>query len=88
MKAIMRKRFVLSYYYRELHNQLTRLVQGGKTWEDYYQELEALMIKADVREDREATMSRFLGGLQRGRETRWKCNLIWNYKKCCMKPYL
>ncbi|KAL1212289.1 hypothetical protein V5N11_026983 [Cardamine amara subsp. amara] len=48
MKMIMRKKFVSSYYYRELHNQLRRLVQGSKTVENYYQELEALMIKADV----------------------------------------
>ena len=65
MKAIMRKRFVPSYYYRELHNQLRRLVQEIKTVDNYYQDLEALMIKAVIQEDREATMSRFLRGLQR-----------------------
>ncbi|KAL1200816.1 hypothetical protein V5N11_009480 [Cardamine amara subsp. amara] len=65
LKNIMRKRFVPSYYYREMHNQLRRLLQGGRTMDEYYQELEALLIKFDVKEDREATTSRFLGGLQR-----------------------
>ncbi|KAL1193256.1 hypothetical protein V5N11_017089 [Cardamine amara subsp. amara] len=56
MKRIMRKRLIPSYYYRELHNKLRRLVQGSKTVENYYQELEVLMIKADVQEDREEPM--------------------------------
>lgn len=60
MKNIMRKRFVLSYYYRELHNQLRRLIKREKMVEDYYQEMETLLIRADVQEDREATISRFL----------------------------
>jgi len=31
--------------------------------EDYYQEMETLILPANIMEDREATMSRFLGGL-------------------------
>lgn len=65
MKTIMRKRFVPSHHHRELHNKLRKLTQGSRSVEDYYQELETLLIRADVSEDREATMSRFLGGLNR-----------------------
>jgi hypothetical protein len=33
--------------------------------EDYHKELEVVMIRADVEEDREVTMARFLSGLNR-----------------------
>lgn len=33
--------------------------------EDYYKEMEVAMIRANVEEDREATMARFLNGLNR-----------------------
>ncbi|XP_013688944.1 uncharacterized protein LOC106392685 [Brassica napus] len=65
MKTIMRKRFFPSHYHRDLHNRLRKLTQGSRTVEEYYQELEMLMLRACVSEDREATMSRFLGGLNR-----------------------
>ena len=32
--------------------------------EDYFKEMEMSMMRADVREDEEATMARFLGGLR------------------------
>ncbi|XP_056858421.1 uncharacterized protein LOC130507795, partial [Raphanus sativus] len=63
MKSLMRKRFVPSHYHRDLHQRLRKLIQGSKTVEEYYQEMELLMQRASVSEDREATMSRFLGGL-------------------------
>ena len=63
MKAIMRKRFVPSHYYRDLYRKLQRLVQGNKSVEDNDQEMEVAMIRANVEEDREATMERFLAGL-------------------------
>ncbi|KAL5738445.1 hypothetical protein ACOSP7_031206 [Xanthoceras sorbifolium] len=65
MKAVMRKRFVPSYYYRELYNKLQSLRQGNRSVEEYYKEMEVAMIRANVEEDREATMSRFLAGLNR-----------------------
>ena len=65
MKTVMRKRFVPSYYYRELHKKLQGLRQGSRSVEDYYKEMEIAMIRADVEEDREATMARFLLGLNR-----------------------
>ena len=65
MKIVMRKRFVPSYYYRELYNKLQSLRQGNRSVEEYYKEMEVAMIRANVEEDREATMSRFLVGLNR-----------------------
>ncbi|CAA7047704.1 unnamed protein product [Microthlaspi erraticum] len=57
MKRIMRQRFIPSYYQRELHSKLRRLTQGSKTVEEYFQEMEVMMLRANVIEDREATMS-------------------------------
>ena len=65
MKAAMRRRFIPSYYHRELHQKLQNLSQGTKSVEDYYKEMEVAMIRADVQEDREATMAHFLAGLNR-----------------------
>ena len=65
MKRIMKKRFVPSHYYREVHQRLHRLTQGSKLVEDYHKEMEMLMIKANIEEDMEVTMARFIGGLNR-----------------------
>ncbi|KAF8045386.1 hypothetical protein N665_5040s0001 [Sinapis alba] len=63
MKSLMRKRFVPSHYHRDLHQRLRLLTQGSRTVEEYFQEMELLMLRANVSEDSEATMARFLGGL-------------------------
>ncbi|XP_073037004.1 uncharacterized protein [Primulina eburnea] len=65
MKSIMRKRFVPNHYYREVFKKLQTLRQGVKSVEDYYKELEVVMIRANIEEDSEATMARFLCGLNR-----------------------
>lgn len=65
MKAIMRKRFIPSHYYRDLYQKLQGLTQGLMSVEDYHKEMEIAMIRANVEEDREATMARFLHGLNR-----------------------
>ncbi|GKV11026.1 hypothetical protein SLEP1_g22315 [Rubroshorea leprosula] len=65
MKAVMRKRFVPSHYYRDLYQQLQGLTQGSKSVEDYHKEMEITMVRANVEEDREATMAQFLHGLNR-----------------------
>ncbi|GKV07006.1 hypothetical protein SLEP1_g18818 [Rubroshorea leprosula] len=41
------------------------LTQGSKNAEDYHKEMEIAMVRANVEEDREATMARFLHGLNR-----------------------
>ena len=65
MKRVMRRRFVLSHYYRDLDLKLQGLRQGSKSVDEYYKEMEMAMIRANVEEDREATMARFLNGLNR-----------------------
>jgi hypothetical protein len=41
------------------------ITQGTKSVEEYHKELEMTMIRANVNEDEEVTMSRFLNGLNR-----------------------
>jgi len=65
MKALMRKVFVPSHYYRDLHKKLQRLMQGSKGVEDYYKEMEMAMVRAVVNEYREATIEWFLSGLNK-----------------------
>ena len=61
MKRIMRKRYVQASYTRELKFKLQKLSQGSKGVEEYYKEMEVLMIQ--IEEDEEVTMTRFLNGL-------------------------
>ena len=65
LKALMRKRFIPGHYYRELYQKLHHLYQGSRSVEDYHTEMEVAMIRINVEEDREATMARFLGGLNK-----------------------
>ncbi|KAJ9707529.1 hypothetical protein PVL29_002526 [Vitis rotundifolia] len=65
MKATIRRRFVPSHYYRDLYQKLQSLTQGYRSMDDYHKEMELAMIRANVEEDREATMARFLNGLNR-----------------------
>ncbi|XP_073016269.1 uncharacterized protein [Primulina eburnea] len=65
MKRVMRKRFVPNHYYREMFKRLQTLRQGAKSVEDYYKEMKVVMIRANTEEDSEATMARFLCGLNR-----------------------
>lgn len=65
MKSVMRQRFIPSHYYRDLFQRLQGLRQGSKSIEDYHKEMEMAMIRANIEEDREAIMARFLNGLNR-----------------------
>ena len=65
IKATMRRRFVLSHYYRDLYQKLQSLTRGYRSVGDYHKEMEIVMIRANVEEYREATMARFLNGLNR-----------------------
>jgi hypothetical protein len=51
MKRIMKRRFVPSYYHRDLLNKLQRLTQGSKSVENYFKEMEVAKIRANVEED-------------------------------------
>ncbi|KAL4310201.1 hypothetical protein GQ457_01G019830 [Hibiscus cannabinus] len=63
MKHITRKRFVPSYYHRELFQKLQNLKQGSQSVEDYFKEMEMAIMRANIVEDRESTMARFIAGL-------------------------
>ena len=65
MKRIMRKKYVPTYYHRDLHHQLQRLIQGSKSVDEYYKEMELLLIKANIVEEEDQTMARFFGGLNK-----------------------
>jgi hypothetical protein len=64
-KALMRRRFVPSHFYRDLYQKLQNLTQGSRSVEDYHKEMEVAMIWANVEEGQKATMTRFLSGLNR-----------------------
>ncbi|XP_040945793.1 uncharacterized protein [Gossypium hirsutum] len=59
----MRRRFVPSHYHRDLFQKLQTLKQGNRSVEDYFKEMEMSMMRANMVEDREATMARCLAGL-------------------------
>ena len=63
MKDAMRSCFVPTYYNRDLFKKLQLLKQGTKSIEEYYKEMEIAMIRANITEDDEQTMDRFLNGL-------------------------
>ncbi|KAL0411329.1 UNVERIFIED_CONTAM: hypothetical protein Slati_3722600 [Sesamum latifolium] len=65
MRAIMMRRFIPSYYRRELNNHLQRLTQGSKSVDEYYKEMKIAMIRTNIMNDNEATMARFLYGHNR-----------------------
>ncbi|XP_019434662.1 PREDICTED: uncharacterized protein LOC109341262 [Lupinus angustifolius] len=63
MKIVTRKRFVPASYQRDIHNKLQRLTQGNKLVDDYYKEMELVLLRSNFHEDREATMAQFLHGM-------------------------
>ena len=63
MKNLLRRRFVPEHFTRTLYNRLQRLCQGNSSVDEYYKEMEILMIRTAVNEPEEATMSRFFHGL-------------------------
>jgi hypothetical protein len=63
MKEFMRRRFVPEHYKRDMYNKLQPLTQGNMSFDEYYKELELLMIRTGTTEDPEATMAHFFNGL-------------------------
>ena len=63
LKRQMRARFVPHNYKRSLYEKLVGLKQGSKTVDEYYKEMETIIIHADVRETQEQTMACFNAGL-------------------------
>mgnify|MGYP004717833909 CR=1 FL=1 len=64
LKVVMRKRFVPSHYYRDLYHKLQILTQGNRSMNDYFKEMEIIMLRANIVEDRESTMAWFFCGLR------------------------
>ncbi|CAA7035550.1 unnamed protein product [Microthlaspi erraticum] len=64
MKRIMRQRFVPGHYQRELHSSSGSLLRVQVCGRILSRD-GGMLLRANVIEDREATMSRFLGGLNR-----------------------
>jgi hypothetical protein len=56
--------FVPACYTRQLHSKLRHLVEGTKSVDAYYKDMQTLMIRTAVRESPEATMVRFFEGLE------------------------
>ena len=54
-----------NHYYRDVYLKLQGLNQGYKTIDEYHKEMEIEMIRDNIAEDREATMVRFINGLNR-----------------------
>jgi hypothetical protein len=65
MKREMRGKFVPKHYRRDLFDKLQNLRKGNLSVEDYYREMEKVMIKANVYEDEEQSIACFISGLQR-----------------------
>ena len=52
-------------YYKDLHLKLQSLNRGSKSVDEYYKEMEIMMIQGNVTKDSEAMMARFLNGLNK-----------------------
>ena len=65
MKHEMRIRFVPKHYRLDLFDKLQNLKQGSFSVEEYCKEMEKAMIRANVYEDEEQTIARFMAGLHR-----------------------
>jgi len=63
MKRLMRRRFVPFHFHRDLHNKLQRLIHDSKSVYEYHKEMEVALVRANINEEWEATMARFLHGL-------------------------
>ena len=65
LRTFSRKRFVPSYFFREQLRKVHSLRQGSMTVEEYSRESKLTMLNANLVEDEETTMSRFLNGLNK-----------------------
>ncbi|XP_028193338.1 uncharacterized protein LOC114378957 [Glycine soja] len=63
MKRVMRKRYVPTSYNKTMRQKLQGLSQGNLTVEECYKEMEMVLVRANIEEEFEDTMARFLNGL-------------------------
>ncbi|RDX66199.1 hypothetical protein CR513_55054, partial [Mucuna pruriens] len=64
-KSIMRRRFVSNHYHKDMRRKLQCLTQGFMSVQNYFKEMKIAMIKANMKEDHEVTMARFIGCLKK-----------------------
>ncbi|GMJ10744.1 hypothetical protein HRI_004743600 [Hibiscus trionum] len=62
-KEFPRERFVPPLYRREIKQKLQKIRQGYRIVDEHLKETESLMQRADIQEDEEDTMTRFVVGL-------------------------
>jgi polyribonucleotide nucleotidyltransferase len=65
MKREMRARFVPRHHRCDLFDKLQNLKHGSLSIDEYYKEMEKAMIRANVYEDQEQSIARFMSGLHR-----------------------
>jgi hypothetical protein len=65
MKREMRRRFVPAYYSHALHLRLKQLVQGNRSVDEYYQDMEMCLLCTGIQDDEESLMARLLVGLNK-----------------------
>jgi hypothetical protein len=63
MKRVMKRRFVPLSYERDHMNRLQTLRQGKRSVDEYFKEMELLLVQTGTRESMESKMARFLGGI-------------------------
>ena len=73
-------------YYREFYQKLQSLGQGSRSVDEYYKEMEVVMIRANVEEDKEATMVRFLVGLNKEITNLLSFNIMWSWRTWFIWP--
>jgi hypothetical protein len=54
---IIKKKIVPNHYYRKVYNRLQSLYQGSRSIDKYFKKIEITIIKNNVFEDREATIT-------------------------------
>ncbi|XP_049382856.1 uncharacterized protein LOC125847235 [Solanum stenotomum] len=62
MKRVMRKRFIPSYFQRDLQSRLQHLKQGSMSVDEYFKSMD-IRIQANCMEEEDVTIARFLNGL-------------------------
>ena len=63
LRRVMRKRYVPTSYSRTMRQKLQRLCQGSLTVKEYYKEMKMALVRANIEEETDDTMARFLSGL-------------------------
>ena len=85
MKTLERRHFIHNYYYWDLYQKLQSFTQGNWSMDGYCKEMEIAMIKANVKEDKEAAMARSWMALIERLQIWLSCNIIWRLRRWTTK---